>query len=81
MQKVGDHKVRVLAHDDLSLLVGKIRDHQIPGSIAVRKIASVPGFMTSSSQGQAQRSWKLRVEEKLHAAIGSSRLTRLILAA
>ena len=67
-------EIRVFRYDDVLFFDGEVVDDPIPGVIAARKVKSVNRFKSCLSELSSQPSWKLRVNEELHADTGSMRL-------
>jgi len=70
-------EITVLCDDNACFAYRELVDHGVRGTIPLREIQRVHSVVTAISERMDQSPWQLRVDEKLHAEKGCTRLVWL----
>ncbi len=73
--RLGLHKIVIFGHNDALLAFRDFNDFGVARPVAVRQVERMNRIVTRFGQPGAKSSWKLCIDEKLHAAKRSMRFT------
>lgn len=73
--QIGLHKIVIFGHNDALLAFGDFNDFGVICPVAAWQVEGMDRIVTRFGQPGAKSSWKLCIDEKLHAAKRSMRFT------